>query len=127
MAKSDLKQDLIDSILNEELEFNMCLFKRGTQACVATCSTATCMAGHIEAVRPRLARKLKPKYVLHQGPSLDHASLAAEIWEIETGEKCRLDFFACNNPKAMHKITRREAVAHIRGTSKRWPQLLGVL
>ncbi len=96
---------------------------------VASCRTASCMAGHVEALRPQLTKKLLPDYQFCGG-AVDHEKLARAIWKEETGKECTLDFLADNHPKEAKEdfesyaesVTRKEAVAHIRG-SKRWPQL----
>lgn len=141
--KNDLKQELIEAIQNEELQFNMSTWKVGWHNAIgtpATCNTASCMAGHIEALRPKLAKKLASKYIstyIYHGDiikEIDHAALANEIWETETGEKCQLDFIGnrFNEKKKdedwsycadLNSVTRKEAIAHIRGRSKKWPLL----
>lgn len=134
---SNLKQELIEAIQNEELHFGMRQWKIGRHnryATPATCNTASCMAGHIEALRPELAKKLAPKhtstYVLAHTDhkDLDHEALAQEIWELETDTKCRLDFCGLNYDNTygdsdLDQITRKEAIAHIKGRSKKWPLL----
>lgn len=123
--KGDLKQELIESILNENRRFDM---SRWTTVIVdtkpASCETACCMAGWIQALRPKLAKELLPADAEVFGMSgWDHTNLARAIWEHETGQECRLDFAGENHPSETTDITRKDAVAHIRGRSKRWPLL----
>lgn len=118
---SDFKKELIASILDEQNKFDMREFKSGSNNQVATCKTALCMAGHIEALRPRLAKKLAAKHKFYG--ELDHHDLAHAIWREETGQECRLDFFADMTETSMDVLTRKDAVAHIRGRSKKWPLL----
>lgn len=124
---SEFKKELIDSILNEQRKFDMCDWKAGDLAKVATCKTALCMAGHIEALRPRLAKKLAADFTYPLGYNdeveIDHELLAEAIWKQETGEQCRLDFTGRNNSTYLEELTRKDAVAHIRGRSKKWPLL----
>ncbi len=119
------KEELIASIQNEKRHFDMASFTTMDYDYEATypanCKTASCMAGHIEALRPRLAKKLS-KEIFPEG-EIQHDWLAAEIWKQETGQKCRLDFFARNAEPTIFQITREEAVAHIKGRSKKWPLL----
>lgn len=124
------KEELIASIQNENRHFDMGTWTTDNTK-VATCGTACCMAGHIEALRPKLAKKLAPKFTDTELGYIDHEQLAEEIWAEETGYECRLDFCALHHPSDqgydsqtgwMKAITRKEAIAHIRG-SKRWPQL----
>ena len=127
--KSKLKADLIASIAAPRRKFDMTVFMvedgkagDGTAARAATCGTARCMAGHLEAIRPKLAKKLLPAYT--EWFTVDHAELARAIWEYETGEKCLLDFMGNEFPGDLGDITVEQAVAHIKGRSKKWPQLL---
>lgn len=121
------KEELIASIQNEKRTFDMSRWAKQNSK-PATCATACCMAGHIEAIRPKLAAQLIGDY--RHVSYIDHERLAQAIWKIETGHECRLDFLADNHPLELEcsfleyaqGITRNEAIAHIRG-SKRWPQL----
>ena len=139
-----LKRDLIASIQNEKRTFNMGFFTKGGSyftdyasstgdyvAKPASCGTASCIAGHIEAIRPKVVKKL----IKENGPYYEHEDLASAVWEAETGQECRLDFFgqSYQGPARLNEeygcyveledITREEAIAHIRGRSKRWPLL----
>jgi hypothetical protein len=139
--KKKLVADLIESISKEHRNFGMERFvvEKASSEKPATCETASCIAGHLTAIRPRLAKKLAPQYTHNQwwlcgSRALNevlHSELAEAIWEAETGEKCPLDFYAINYPgvesavdanEYMKRITRKEAIAHIRGRSKKWPQ-----
>ena len=123
-SKPTLKDELIAAIQNEDNRFDMSRFTTNDRR--ATCKTACCMAGHIEALRPELAKKFLLEHSdLHlQGhSSIDHEGLAAAIWEHEMGEKCRLDFFAYKfkGEAYLEDITRKQAIAHIKGKSRNWP------
>lgn len=129
--KVKLHDDLIASILNEDRVFNMdrWLTDEALEDNVtATCDTASCMAGHLEAIRPELAEKLREKYTVTERrfmgghAYIDHPELARELYEIETGEPCTLDFYAFNHPAYLGEQTREDAVAHIRGEHPEWPQ-----
>ena len=117
-----MNQDLIDSIQDEENKFGMENFATCTSDKIPTCKTASCMAGHIVAQHRKLAKHLieenRDKYFFCD---IEYDILANDIWELVTGKPCRLDFFGLNNKKSLPKITRKEAIAHIRGTSKTWP------
>lgn len=116
------REELIASILDEKRQFNMARYKSGTTPEAATCKTACCMIGHIQAIRQRRANQL-----LKAGFSTE--IVAEMIWEEETGAECRLDFYATKyngkNPEIWNGYgqSRKEAVAHIRGRSKIWPLL----
>jgi hypothetical protein len=119
--KSKLKADLIASITATRRKFHMGGFKTGDTRDLATCGTALCMAGHLEAIRKKLARKLAPAY--RSFGSLDHEGLASAILVAETGEQCPLDFMARLLDAELDHITVKQAVAHIKGRSKKWPLL----
>lgn len=132
--KKKFLDDLVASIKNEARTFNMYRFvKNSTEDQIAYCGTASCIAGHIEAIRRPLAKQLieedsenQVSYPVY--PSYEkaprHAELAAKIYELETGEPCNLDFYGHNTPNRSNLtgITRKQAVSHVRGTSKKWPQ-----
>lgn len=132
-AKAKLHQDLIDSIDAEDRFFNMAYwvtphiedpFAYDPNEPVATCDTASCIAGHLEAIRPELAAELAPSFRNRFG--LNHERLAVAIYERETGEACRLDFRARNHTeKNLHEVTREDAIAHVRGEHPNWPLLSG--
>jgi hypothetical protein len=132
--KSKFLKDLEASILAEDHTFNMRDFTTDyfdyfdydddpdDVLPQVTCDTASCIAGHILAVRPGLARKFAKQY---DDSSWTFDALAADVWYHETGEQCRLDFYGVNHTTKRFDndaITRAEAVAHIRGTSEVWPQ-----
>lgn len=130
---AEFKKELIASIQNERRAFDMGRFtKSGDPERPATCGTACCIAGHIEALRPQLAKKLAPKCV-SSAWGIDHENLAASIWKEVTGQECRFDFYGHEFvidhdqwgqvTKDLDGITRKEAIAHINGRSKRWPLL----
>lgn len=128
-----LKDELIESIRNEERQFDMSRWNSADgHGCVGwsslpTCKTACCLAGHIEALRPKLAKNLANSLAGDLG--LDHEGIARAIWEKEMGEDCRLDFRGASVQEkywpntGMEGISRSMAIAHIRGRSKRWPLL----
>jgi hypothetical protein len=122
--KAKFIKDLCDSILNEKRTFYMGNWCTRDDHGIATCGTASCIAGHIEAIRRPLAKKLvvTDKSLLFSG-MVCHASLAEKIYIEETGERCPLDFLARRHPRGINGVTRRTAVAHVKGTSKVWPQL----
>lgn len=136
MSKKQLVNDLIASINHESRRFNMTTYAVGDVHKPATCKTARCMAGHLIAIRPKLAKEIIAEagfgWTVWTGKRcFKDDRVAREIWRRETGEECRLDFQASNHPFAkdsfdthpMSAITRADAVAHIRGRSKRWPLL----
>jgi hypothetical protein len=124
-----LKDELIEAIRNEQNFFGMGQWVRGpleSQGNVASCHTASCMAGHIEALRPELARSLLRRFhYASMDYGLDHSGLASHIWHIEMGEACPLDFCGYNNDMDLEDITRADAIAHIQGLNKSWPQNQG--
>jgi hypothetical protein len=121
--------ELIASIENEKRHFDMGSFVTDKDDRRANCRTASCMAGHIEALRPRIAKKV----LVDQGYSpnelfVDHDTLAAEIYKRVTGKECRLDFYGQNYlTGTISMITRKEAISHIKGTNRKWPQIKGEL
>jgi hypothetical protein len=124
---NQLEKDLIASINAPRRKFDMSKWhtKEEEAGRVATCGTACCLAGHIEAIRPKLAKRLLPAYVHAWGDYIDHAGLARAIYREETGKPCRLDFHGDKSAlgKRLDEITREEAVAHIKGKNPAWPLL----
>jgi hypothetical protein len=126
-------QKIINSISNEKRHFDMShwiLPSQDDEYCQAraSCKTASCMAGHLEAAYPRQAAKLLAenrvgKYADDNGRIHSHEHLAIDLYEHLTGEKCPLDFLADRIGKETEDITRKEAVAHLKGTSRKWPLL----
>jgi hypothetical protein len=120
--KTKFLNELVAQIQNEQYHFDMEYFTTSWAdehpSLPVTCDTASCIAGHIEALRPESGIS---------GGS--HAGRAAAIYRHETGEQCRLDFYGINYRDAdgfhagLKYITREEAVAHILGESENWPQL----
>jgi hypothetical protein len=124
----NLETELIAAIQNEELYFGMEVFFRpGTPKENETCHTASCMAGHILALRPEQSKRIRRE--LEDGDPDDYACpsrVASTVWERELGEPCRLDFYGYKHKHKsyeMRDITRREAVLHILGDNPEWPQL----
>lgn len=122
------KRKLARSIRNERRNYDQTRFVAdGARKDVpATCGTACCIAGHIEACWPGTARRLlaKNNYRLDcscddcsRNPRIDHTVLAGDIWQAVTGKPCRFDFSA--GPE-FAPPTREEAVAHIYGRHKEW-------
>ena len=121
--KTKFLAELVAQIQNEQYHFDMEYFTTnritGFGEPPPTCDTASCIAGHIEALRPELAKRV--------GGS--HPTRAAGIYRAETGEPCRLDFYGINYRDAdgfsagLRNISREEAIAHILGESENWPQL----
>jgi hypothetical protein len=131
--------EIVSAIRNENRRFDMNYFYKvgksdspSANTRPATCKTARCMAVHVVALRRKLAASLmkaspgtyteelwsteKSAYVR----SPNYSTLAREIYRIETGKTCRLDFWARN----FHfRASRKEAAEHILGTSDVWPQL----
>ncbi len=121
-----LKDELIAAIQNEQLHFDMGAWALDidedapdlTPAQV-TCGTALCMAGHICALRPELA-KAHPQ----AAKSWLFDAVAASIWQAEMGEECRLDFMMDQLPdNRTVPLTRGDAVRHIQGEHPEWPLL----
>lgn len=121
--KSRFIGDLIASIKNEQRTFDMSRWTVSGFAIgvPATCGTACCIAGHIEAIRPELAARMVPEDHVR----VDHASLANAIYEHETGEECNLDFCGYNTDTELQDLTREDAVLHILNENPEWPQLTG--
>lgn len=118
ISVAEAKRRLADSIRNERREYNQYLWKRGDQNELATCSTACCIAGHIEAIFHPQAKRLVGSHTDNTG-FVDHTSLARDIWKTVTGKTCRFDF---GIPDMPGPIGREEAVAHIYGRlSTDWP------
>lgn len=137
-AKTAFEAELIEAIQDESLYFDMSYFRTEDRDAdladgrrpywldgeppVTSCETASCMAGHIQALRPELARELAPAYRGMRG--LAHDQLARAIYERVTGELCRLDFYGSNSDKKfLDELTREDAVRHIRGEHEDWPLL----
>jgi hypothetical protein len=120
--KTEFLNELVAQIQNEQYHFDMQYFTTDRSGAFGeppvSCDTASCIAGHIEALRPELAPR-----------SGSHARRAAAIYLAETGEPCRLDFYGVNHCtedgelSELNTITREEAIAHILGESEDWPQL----
>lgn len=124
---AEAKEKVIKSILNENRTFDMRTWTTMNldeeYAKVATCATASCLAGHIEACWPTVAKRIA-KGMLDGGGFVDHSVVADKVWKEVTGKKCRFDFFADTyegEGSEMADITREEAVEHIKGRSKTWP------
>ncbi len=109
---------LIAAIHDESVYFNMANFCRANQDLPATCETASCMAGHIEALYPEVTAEI----VRRRGYMPGHNILASAVYEEVTGEICRLDFFGYYHPGVdLGPISRDEAILHIAGISENWP------
>lgn len=125
--KDRLHADLIAAIRNEANAFDMRWYttihrdRPGARRIldVATCDTALCMAGHLEAIRPELTAELAPRYT--HDLDVSHAMLASAIYERATGERCPLDFYGDNTTKDLRELTREDAVLHILGEHDAWP------
>jgi hypothetical protein len=132
--KNRLIRDLVSSIEDEANPFDMSAFvdlpddeelneygePLDPSPPRVTCGTASCIAGHLWAVRPGLARR----YAASAGDFWSYDGVADDIWRHETGEAfCPLDFFGLRNKKNLSLITREEAIDHVRGVSETWPQL----
>ncbi len=130
-------QKIIDSISNEKRHFDMSrwvLPTKDDEYCQsrASCKTASCMAGHLEAAYPRQTAKLLSNdvhvdgvgnYTYRSGKIHNHEQLAQDLYKELTGEECPLDFLADPIGKEIDDITRAEAIAHLKGTSRKWPLL----
>lgn len=131
-------KEIIASITNEKLYFDMCKFTTSPLTRVLegehegewveplpTCATASCMAGHINARRRPLAKRLANKPEFRTGynkEDIDHAAVAREIYKRETGKVCRLDFLGLESTRLnLFELTRADAVAHIKGVHPTWP------
>lgn len=121
-----LKDELIAAIQNEENNFHMNYFvKQGTEhvKIPESCKTASCMAGHIVALRKDLAAKFLPNCMYAFTKTVDYCTLANKIWETEMNEKCTLDFMGYNlDVYSLDDITRQQAIDHINDTGD-WPRL----
>lgn len=121
---NQLEKDLIASITAPRRKFTMSKWHtREDEAVTATCRTACCLAGHIEAIRPKVAKALLPQFREADGEYINHRGLAAAIYEQETGKPCRLDFQGANTNQRISDISREEAVAHVKGKNPTWPLL----
>lgn len=119
-------KELIASIENERKNFEMSrwLTLGADQAnAVASCKTASCMAGHIESLRRPLAKRLASKPEFKYGSGIDHTTIAREIYQRETGKICTLDFHAEKTLADIVELTRQDAIDHIKGKNPEWEQL----
>jgi hypothetical protein len=118
---------LVDSIRNEERQFDMRCFLKdpetgldlgcGPEPGNVSCGTASCMAGHIMALAPERAIELV-------ADGIPQDEVAETIFQEQTGQECRLDFYGMRAPDGpLSKITREPASDHILGVSDAWPQL----
>lgn len=131
--KAALINDLIASITAEGHTFDMSAWTTDEDEATgpATCETASCLAGHLEAIRPALAAQLAECFEAEEYDGtptgrVDHAELAVAIWKRETGEaSCPLDFLGHNTPRSLERLTVEDAVAHVRGENPEWPLLTG--
>lgn len=130
--KAQLIEDLVASITHEDRTFDMSAWVTDEDAPgPATCGTASCLAGHLAAIRPELAARLAPQYETERDDGsptafVNHASLSRAIYCAETGEiTCPLDFMARNYPGLLAEIDVDDAIEHVRGTSEVWPLLTG--
>ena len=128
--KAALIRDLVESIRAEDRVFQMEFWTTtdrdepfgSAHGDPATCDTASCIAGHLEAIRPVLAAELAYRYRFPDG-EICHADLARAIYRAETGEaSCPFDFIGYQSSKSLEEITREDAVAHVLGTNPEWPQ-----
>lgn len=108
--------EIIASIMDEDMYFDMSRFTTGNEALPATCDTASCMAGHIVALRPALTNK-----IIGVRTCWLHGGLASDVYFRETGQECQFDFYASNTEKGFTQITREDAVLHIKGEHPEWP------
>ena len=122
------KRKLARSIRNERRNYDQKRYVVSgvPQNVPATCGTACCIAGHIEACWPGTARRLMAEndygtdcgcIECSRNPRIDHAQLARDIWQAVTGKPCRFDF--SSGPG--FAPDREDAVAHIYGRHKEWP------
>lgn len=123
ITQIEAKRKLAASIRNERRNYDQEQFVIGGNGCsLATCGTAACIAGHIEACWPQVARRLAQEERFHPScrccrDRIYHDDLAAAIWQEVTGKPCRFDFGIGPH----ENVTREEAVAHIYGRNKQWP------
>lgn len=123
MSEKEAIHKLVASIENEQRYFDMSNFtKERGDGSRANCKTASCIAGHIEAVFPNTTRAIA-SHLGYDDSDVVHQALAAAVWERVTGQPCRFDFFARRNRKSLFEITQKEAISHIKGTSRSWPLL----
>jgi hypothetical protein len=121
------ERELIGSITDEHHYFDMQYFTTQVDSTItATCNTASCMGGHIQALRSERAEELFDELIKRNeiAPHFSsiHASIARIIYKEETGKPCKLDFFAVNHRRPLGEQTREDAIAHIKGW-RDWPQL----
>jgi len=118
-------RELIDSIADENHYFSMSEFSTGVVGLrPATCDTASCMAGHIQALRPeRAAALFKEILGIPLGVASIHTKVARVIYREETGKPCLLDFYGDRHPRPLGQQSRQEAIDHIKGIHSEWPQL----
>jgi hypothetical protein len=130
--KQAFLNELVTQLRNEDLHFNMAYWTTGLfgdESSPPSCETASCLAGHIEALRRDRALELAKTV-----PS--HSERAKRIYEEETGEPCRLDFYGVTavdpdgDPEddypafyRLEDIPRDAAIAHVLGANPDWPQL----
>lgn len=132
--QKEVHEKLIASISKESRRFDMSRWLFTTEDVyiesehqkTASCKTAACMAGHLEAIYPKQAKAIVASgAATSPSGAVWHELLAPMLYEKVTGEKCPLDFTAevAEFGKDLEEITRAEAIAHIRGNSKKWPLL----
>lgn len=124
-AQKELHSKLIARITAEDACFDMRTFTSDRE--LATCDTARCMAGHLEALYPELAKEVAATFRDESffQLSLPHALIARHVYERVTGVECLLDFYASNTELALDQLTADMSVDHINGQSGRWPLLSG--
>lgn len=127
MNQIEAKRKLAASIRNERRTYDQTRFNTlvgDDYLKPATCGTAACVAGHIEACWPRVTKRLAPSFSFAPN-DVDHRALARAVWREVTGKPCRFDF--SSGPDLQDENgdvrypTREEAVAHIYGRNKAWP------
>lgn len=130
LTQIEAKRKLAASIRNERRTYNQNYWTTGDDNQLPKCGTASCLAGHIEALWPGVAKRLAPRhtntwasdYSGNTYHDIQHDKLAAAVWKQVTGAECRFDFEACNMANAGFEPTDREAaVAHIWGRNRKWP------
>jgi hypothetical protein len=130
LTQIEAKRKLAASIQNERRTYNQNYWTTGDANKLPKCGTASCLAGHIEALWPRVAKRLAPLYTEtrkseftgHTYHTIMHAKLAAAVWKEVTGAECRFDFDLSNMTYAGFEPTDRDAaVAHIWGRNRKWP------
>jgi hypothetical protein len=139
-------REIASAVRSENRRFDMRRFqtrRSGIRCRVATCKTATCLAGHIVALRRKLATALMDLHpevytyksyrqgYYHKGTYVPsepvatpkYATLAAAIYQIETGKECDLGFFGTYCSSAgLETITREDALLHLAGKHPTWPR-----